>query len=65
MTEVITGRYGPAHGDIISQLLTEHTDEARFFQAMAHVRGLERERDEALARANALDAQLTYLINGE
>ncbi|MHB1098685.1 MAG: hypothetical protein ACYCZR_03945 [Burkholderiales bacterium] len=66
MSETQTGRYGVAHSGLVAQLLmrTDLTSIERFDRVMAHARELERERDEALARAAALDAQLTYIIEG-
>ena len=67
MTELSAGRYGLAHGDIIASLLL-NTEQLHYDivagRVMLHVREIERERDEALARANALDAQLTHIIEG-
>lgn len=61
-----SGRYGLDHHDIIAQLMmrTDLTPIERFDRVMAHVREIARERDEALAKASALDAQLTYIIEG-
>ena len=81
MTELSAGRYGPAHGDIIEQLLarTDMPHNVREMYVMAHVRELERERDvlgEALnvsrathnmlrAERDGLEHQLNHIITGE